>query len=481
MSVFERYASESISFTALARHLNDRSFRSSFGGLFHGHHIEQMLADPIYLGYYTWNRSHHGKFHRWAGGETVPELNYEEKVSKNDKADWVQSHRLFKELVGAEAWSAVQRKLAGRDKRTNAPRSAALYLSGVVYCANCGVKMVAGPTRKPKSGKRRDRFTGERYHLMCGTYHRFAKQSRVADSPCLRNGVTQHDLEGFIRRYLDETGKKLEQLTGAPDGKHLTDKMRMKYDATWTAFQTGIDRLTSYLAEHHPEEYNAIIRDDDTRRAGDEAAIRSAAPSQIAKGWLPSQPGIREGWQEAKKGSRLTAGSDDFVAAAVACYRANFDPAAIGAEIERMDAEHDTLRRQCLKLTTPRAIEKTNRDMEKLEARIKELEKHRDDAADQVERHYREVMDLQSAIAEAKLAMRSESGERALRRRAEAIRAVVQRVECAFTATGATGGGPGKSNARLATVTIYPVTGDPAEFSAGHDNVLRSTSDVSRW
>ena len=72
--------------------------------------------------------------------------------------------------------------------------------------------------------------------------------------------------------------------------------------------------------------------------------------------------------------------------------------------------------------------------------------------------------DLQCAIADAEQSMQSEAGERALRQRAEAIRAVVQRMECTFTATGETGGGWGKKNARLTAVKIYPVVGDSAEF-----------------
>lgn len=49
-----------------------------------------MLEDPIFLGFYSWNKTHFGKFHRYKGGQTVPELNYDEKLSKNHRADWVQ-------------------------------------------------------------------------------------------------------------------------------------------------------------------------------------------------------------------------------------------------------------------------------------------------------------------------------------------------------------------------------------------------------
>ncbi len=53
------------------------------------------------------------------------------------------------------------------------------------------------------------------------------------------------------------------------------------------------------------------------------------------------------------------------------------------------------------------------------------------------------------------------------------MRAVIQRIECTFTATGVSGSGWGKKNAQLATVTIYPVVpATPLEFlSAGFKRV----------
>ena len=50
VSVFRRYATESIGFTALAHYLNDLGFRNAGGGHFQHQQIVEMLADPIYLG-----------------------------------------------------------------------------------------------------------------------------------------------------------------------------------------------------------------------------------------------------------------------------------------------------------------------------------------------------------------------------------------------------------------------------------------------
>ncbi len=53
--------------------------------------------------------------------------------------------------------------------------------------------------------------------------------------------------------------------------------------------------------------------------------------------------------------------------------------------------------------------------------------------------------------------------ERCLRQRAEALNAVIHRIECHFTATGNVGRGKGK-NAGLAKIVIHPVTGETTEF-----------------
>lgn len=424
VSVFMRFAAESISFTALAHHLNKLGFRTCYGGYFQSHHVESMVQDPIYLGYYTYNRLHLGKFHRWANGQTILEFNYEEKVSKNDKADWVMSHRLFPPLVDQRTWDVVQRKLGQRSKRARSPRSADQYLAGLVVCGNCGRPMVAGETRKPLSKPRKDGHTGERYEYYCGTYAKCCREKRRAESCCLRNGVFQDTLEHYIERYLEETGKRLELLTQGPDGDHLTDRLEGQETEAWQEFMLGMERLTNYLRKHHPDDYNAIVQDSH----GEDATPH------------------------------------EYVEACLAAYRASFDPSQLTAEVERLEAEHDALMAQWGDLPTPRAKEKAKERFAELEARITELRRQQEDAAEVVEQHYSQMNDLQAAIADAKLAMESDAGERALRQRAEAIRAIVQRIECTFTATGQAGGGWGKKNARLATVTIYPVAGDSAQF-----------------
>ena len=276
MSLFKRFAAESISFTALGHYLNKIGFRTSYGGMFQGQHVEDMLDDPIYLGYYTFNRRHFGKFHRWTSGQAVLELNYQEEQSKNGKADWVQSHRLFPPLVDQGTWDAVQRKLDQQSKRTRSPRSASQYLAGLVSAATAVSRWSPAPVRKTLSKPRKDGHTGERHEYFCGTYAKCCREKRREESCCLRNGVFQDTLEEYINRYLEETGKRLEILTRRPDGDHLTDRLegqQWKPGGT-SARASTVCRVN--LAQHYPAEFAAIVEWDRARRAEERAEEMSS-------------------------------------------------------------------------------------------------------------------------------------------------------------------------------------------------------------
>lgn len=438
VSVFKRFATEAVSFAALAQHLNGLGYRSWAGGVFQSHHVRYLLCDPVYIGYPTWNKRHHGKFHRLRGGVPVAEDNYAERETDNDPADWVQSARpLFKPLVDQATWAAVRAKLA-KPKRSKAPVAPALYLTGLLHCGNCGARMVAGPARKKTA--RRKGHTDGRLEYMCGTYHNAVRAGNRAESPCLRNGVFQDAIEPYLGKYLDEAAKRLRMLTDRPDGG-ITGRLKQQAGDHWRGFLDGIDRLTGYLAEHHPDDYDVILNEHATDPA-------------------------------------MT--PDDFTAVVVKCYRANYDPSAQQAEAERLEAEHSELMKRWTDLPTPRAKDKAKAQLVALEQRIEELEKQREDVAGAVERHQREIASLQQAVATANIAMRSQTGERAMRLRAEAVRAVIHRIDCTFVATGETGGGPGKANTRLVAITVHTVGGETADFKV-IPNALPHTSVVSAW
>ena len=452
VTTFKRFARETIPFTALARSLNEFGFANGYGGAFQGQQVEAMLEDPIYLGYYTWNKRHSGKFHRYSDGQTIREDNYEEEQSKNDPADWIWSKRLFKPLVDQKTWDAVQAKLAKRTKRTRASRSPAAYLSGLVYCGGCGQRMVSGRARKPKSKARKDGSTGERHEYFCGTYHKAAREGRVAKCSCRRNGVFQDELEPLIEQWLKETGTKLDLLNEALNAGELTAPLKGQELNQWREFQIGLGRLASYLAKHHPDEFRKVLDSEWYRKP--QLGRSRIFPAHV----------------------KVPLVSADYVPDLIATYERCFDPSNFAAERDRLDAEHTKKTHAWADLLTPKAKEKATRELEALEARLTELDNQSENLAETVKEHYQQVSELTDAIDKAERSMRAKDGERALRQRAAALGEVIDRIVCEFESTGKKGGGWGKKNDRLTKVSIHPLIGEPATFSADSKGTLLYSS-----
>jgi DNA invertase Pin-like site-specific DNA recombinase len=443
-NLFKRYAAESVSPGELARWLNRLKHRNARGGLFQGKDVRRLLANPIYTGVYAWNRSHSGKFGAFRDGRVVPDTSYGERETANARDDWTRSRRLFEPLVDPETWEAVQGKLARETVRAKAPRSPELYLSGLLFCAGCGEPMVGG----------RDRRGALQYH--CGTYQKFANRGNPRACPCRRNGISQRVLDRALGHALRESGQRLELLRGDLDTGRLTGPLEGQEETAWQGFRDGIARLTGYLAQHHPEEYNAILEEQSRKAEEDEAAVKNS---------VPARPGLL-----AEKGGRLLEAHraalasppgehrDEFVEACLDVFRTAFDPAVADAELSDLEAQHDRLVKDWRDLPTPRAKVKAKARLEALEARMEELERLKADADGAVRRRWQEMQELSLAITEATQAIRVDAPERSLRHKAEAVRRAVRRIDCAFTY------GP---DGREVTITAHPALGEPVEVREG--------------
>jgi DNA invertase Pin-like site-specific DNA recombinase len=440
VNVFERYAGESISFSALAHHLNALGQRSCYGKEFESRSVEDMLADPIFLGRASWNKLHQGKFNRYADSRPNLEINLKKKQSRNKPSDWVQSgRRLFEPLVSLEVWNAVQEKLANRKTRAKAPNSSKHYLSGLLVCGNCQSHMTSG---------RNDHGRLDRIEYQCGSYTkavRYKGKKKEWECSCLRNGVFQVELEWFIERYLTETGAKLEVLRGRqPEGTgtvdHLDEQLDREQDGCWRSMNAAIDRLQSYLEKYAPDSYREACGE-----------------------WTEGHADAWDVWVH----------DPDYVRACIDVYRRTFDPARVSADLAELDALHNRLMDKLDRMTTKLAIAKVNAELEQVEAQMETLRQQQTDAAAIVEAQLRELNAMQDAIGKARQALKQGGGERSLRQKAEAVRRVIGRIECTFTATpvaadkkGRRGGGWGKKSSELASVTIYPLIGNDKTYRA---------------
>src|SRR5262249_41031280 len=144
-----------------------------------------------------------------------------------------------------------------------------LYLAGLVVCAGCGRLMIA---RKDRRGD------------YCGAWDHHRTRGTLAESPCLRHGGRQGVLGEDAPPLPGEAGRRLDLLTRGDLG-HLPAHLEGQELDAWRAFREGIIRLTAYLAEHHPEDYNALLR------AQEEAAAVEVAEGAYVPGTLARMHG----------------------------------------------------------------------------------------------------------------------------------------------------------------------------------------------
>src|SRR5262249_44345525 len=153
-----------------------------------------------------WNKTHGGKFYRF-----YDEPRLEPRADRpgpkgprpNDPKYWREGRLPFEPLVDLATFSAVQERLEREraDKTRRAPLSAEWHFSGLLFCAGCTARMVAGPKRPGQ------------HAYVCGTYIRYVNDGQTARSPCPRNAILAEGVDGlehYLERFLDDTGRKLD-------------------------------------------------------------------------------------------------------------------------------------------------------------------------------------------------------------------------------------------------------------------------------
>jgi hypothetical protein len=445
---FRKFLTEAISPHQLGHWLHGEGLFTSGGGRLQSHHVERMLRDPAYVGRPAWNKDHRGKFHRRTATGLVPDPGSGRKTSANAPADWVQlaGEPLYEAMVDPETFAAVQDKLGreGKGKRRRTIRSPANYLAGgFLVCAHCGEDMVVGS----KTGT-----------YVCGTYARHCRQRTVEGSPCRPNRVSQAVIQEYIDRWLRDERRTLDQLLLRPDDPEIERKWEEE-GAAWLVLREGVEGLTHYLQQRFPDDYAALLAELDAREAEPRESPESGA--EAPPGFLAEKLKGRLGSREnATKPPRADPG--EFVEMLLALYRRRFDPDAVEAELNELDAEHTRLHEEVSTMKTERTKQKTWAKLYEVEARMRALELEKENCARQVKDQLRHIGQIQADIFEAEEAMRAGADERSLRRKAEALRRVIDRMVCGFEPVKA----PQSDRllAKLKLVTIFSHSGECREY-----------------
>lgn len=221
-NIFRWFASESISAHAIAQRLNEQGAPAPVYSNRWGHNaVDDILRSSVYIGKPSWNRSTAGSYGEWRDGQRH-QKKPGQPVRAHAKKDWiVPDEPIFEPVIDPKTWETVQKKLETRQPHKRGPKSPALWLSGLVFCAGCG---------KPMYGRIEKRTKRALY--FCSTY--FLSPKPRSKSSCTINRIEHDKLEELILRWLDDTGVDLSKIT-------VEGKQRRKFpDSFFTATEKFI-------------------------------------------------------------------------------------------------------------------------------------------------------------------------------------------------------------------------------------------------
>ena len=427
-NVFSTYATEAISFTKLARLLNESGFRAGGGTMFQSENILDLLNNPAYIGKPAWNKRHVGKFHRWKDGQAIQVDDDGRQCLENPREDWiVLETNLYPPIVDSDIWTGVQTKLDLRQVKPRTPRNEKFILSGLLVCGNCEVPMVAG-TRKKRNGS-----TGLEYY--CSTYQNWVAAGRVGQCDCLRHTVEQSLVFGFVEQYLVDIQEELKAVRESAVSGVLSPlkQHRHRHSELWGEMLSSVLEMHQYVQSRLKN--GAAIPPEITVEVGDLGAIKPLY---------------------------LVLRNEEF--------------AHLDAEYKRLDDEHTELTSRFAAMPKDgwdRCRDKVLGQIGKLEQRLNDVEDRRVNRAERYEASERMLLDLERAIDHARQSLVADAKRQANRRQIEALRGAIQSIEIWFEPLGPDDPVPTgrvrKGGSKPVKIRITPTVGEP--FERGFDNI----------
>lgn len=400
--VFNIFATESIAKTAIAHRLNDMGIAHSSGKLWDHWHIDHMLTNPIYIGVFAWNRTSQARFVEVEAGERKI-VNSKRKAGKavekrqKDKSDWIFSDRLFEPIINPETFKTVQQKLNKLPKKKHASRSPSLFYGGLLYCANCGQPMVCNQQWNDYA---------------CSTYNNAVGHDRRT-CKCERHPIKHDDIDRYVKQWLSDTGRELADFA-----------------------KNDLDLLKPYEEKH----LSALAR---------YCEIKNEMLNQVGR-------------KQAEAGQNPTLAYADRMRAVNPTSLRNLyhqwigdDRAARQKELARLHFDHDQLTDKILNLSASnkRAIAKANEKLARLELAIEQHEASRD-IEKEMQSAVADVGKLRGMIADVSASLSGD--ETTSRRKAEAVRQVIQRINVTFRLTG-----KARPKSEPVSIEIIPVDAAP--------------------
>jgi hypothetical protein len=288
------------------------------------------------------------------------------------------------------------KKLASQPVKPKAQPQTYTY-SGIIWCGNCGSSMHG--TKMSVSKK-----TGKLVLVyLCGTYNRWPSGERD-QCPCKAYKVKQAALDDAMREHLLDGGKLLAQM--APHVEARTPDVLVQVIRKVVASHTAMrERVGATIG---------VVRD----AAGAAQRVMELPDTWVGEGAVMLVPE----WQ-----------TDELDA----LYRETYQDESYGIEnrLGTLRARQDTLLERLDKLpkSATSTLARTQKEIEEVDAQTRDAERFSENAADAYVDAEREFERLSRDWDAAQVTL---SGESQNRRKAEAIRRVVERITVTFRPTG---------------------------------------------
>jgi len=381
--IFEAFATQSISTYQIAKKLNQTGVKPTYNDTWLGSHIVTILDNFAYIGLPAWNKQGGGEYLEDDGVEVKP-VTMSKGRRERPRSAWVFPDKpVFDPIIPKNIWDKVREKRDKRDRQKRAPKNSAIWLAGLVHCAQCGKRM---------RGQKRPNYV--QFLCQTGDKKKFGKK----DITCLRNTVHHELIEKVVEQYLTDIGEAVDTLIEAN--------------------RTGDFGLLDSLQE----EFNSTLHQSSLH--GTEMFIFIFENG----GWDELSKHLKNGGIPKLK--------DDFFPKFIEIYRKTYaaSKAEKEKELRNLEKKHDQLMTVIERFKgAPRALEKKQTEILEVETAIDKVEKQLTDLSEIALQHRAQLDDLRDAIAKAKKTKGKDSG---LRAKAEAVRRLIDRIDVEFEPTG---------------------------------------------
>ena len=207
--MFKWVDEEGLSPKGVADRLNTLGVSPVFGKMWYKQIVKPLLMNPIYIGFPADNEKGGSRFYEYVNGQ-VQEVENPKASRRRDQSDWWRCpDQHFEPIIAPELFNRVQQKLRDsaekyRNPSRRPPRTAQMWLKGILVCGRCGMVMHANASDKGSNVP----------SYFCSTYNRYGNNNPTG---CRCHRVRAEVVEKIVQQYVEETHERIAKLMKAAD------------------------------------------------------------------------------------------------------------------------------------------------------------------------------------------------------------------------------------------------------------------------